>query len=117
MNTDIIDQANQIIVQGAEMVKRLRETLEEERRERGRLEGMVDDLTDALRRANAALEKGASVTAAASVRRTLERHGLLRDVDRPEWVPEFMRGPASRDCPTCGAKGWEPCTLGCEDRR
>jgi hypothetical protein len=132
MNTDIVDQANQIIVQGAEMVKRLRETLEEEQAERERLERVVGDLADALREVNKTLVRFGSTGTASYVREALDRHGLLRPQDRPEMLPDawkhtdddpeaeptfYEREWFGSPCPACGASASEKCAPDCEDRR
>lgn len=134
MNTDIIDQANQIIVQGAEMVRRLRETLEEERAERERLQRVVDDLADALRKANARLVRIADMAQRAEntpyedgvayqsiyneaysgeVRKALDRHGLLRPQDRPEMVPSAWLSELIPDAWLSDRRGGEHKDFGC----
>lgn len=49
----------------------------------------VEDLAHVLRNLNRIFEERDQPRTASAIRTTLERHGLLRDVDRPEMVSVF----------------------------
>lgn len=99
-------------------------------RENAALKRTVEDLAHALRRVNRDLSMGAELNpevSATLVRRALDKHGLLRDVDKPEELPAAWKriadavegGPApfSDACPACGAVAYQECKSSCEDRR
>lgn len=104
-----------------------------------RLSRTVEDLAGALRRANARLVNVARMAQDAAVapekeedafrliynevysgelRKVLDRHGLLRDVNRPEMTQVFRDNDTTHGrCVECGAGPGEACTPNCEDRR
>lgn len=86
--------------------------------ENAALKRTVEDLAHALRNLNRIFEERGQPRTASAIRTTLERHGLLRDVDRPEMTQVFREEPSfAGHCACCGAVRGQPCNPNCEDRR
>lgn len=107
--------------------------------ENSALKRTVEDLAHALRNVSRIFEEKNEPRTAAYIRRTLDRHGLLRPVDRPEMTQVFREEPeenrergrsalalgtAPADwtryalaCNLCGAPAGQACNLTCEDGR